>query len=240
MIELRAVRGKTGRLLAQLLIEKQVNLTQGEPEGIISYGVPVKSDLPTLNANAGRLNKFEELQALAKAGIPVPTHRIELGEQNERMLGRSFKHARGKDIRIMDGRATPPGRSDFYTTYIPQSREYRVWVFRSRVLGVYEKHCRYPRRAKRRPGIAWNWSRGFAFSFYKDAPQELKDLGMAAVKAVGLDFAAVDIIQNTNGKLFVLECNSAPGVRERRQGISYLATKLARWTTNGFKERRKS
>lgn len=241
MIELRAVKGKTGRLIATLLQEKGVEVNAGDAPvtGIISYGVQVREDkIPVLNANAGKLNKFEELEALAKAGLKVPAHskdRAKLGEVIA--LGRNYKHSKGKDIRQIAS-MRDPGRSDYYTRYINVHREYRVWAFRNKVLGIYEKKLRYPKKAKRNPGIAWNWQRGYAFEFYKGAPEKIGEMGIKAVAALGLDFGAVDILEDGNHVWYVLEVNTAPGVRDRRQGITYLTTKLARWCQNGFKKRK--
>ena len=35
---------------------------------------------------------------------------------------------------------------------------------------------------------------------------------MKAVKALGLDFAAVDCCMGTDGKVYIIECNSGPGL----------------------------
>jgi D-alanine-D-alanine ligase-like ATP-grasp enzyme len=44
-------------------------------------------------------------------------------------------------------------------------------------------------------------------------PAGLRELGVAAVAAVGLDFGAVDIIWNqTQDRCYVLEINTAPGL----------------------------
>ena len=37
-------------------------------------------------------------------------------------------------------------------------------------------------------------------------------MGIDAVSALGLDFGAVDIIEDADGKLYVLEVNTAPGL----------------------------
>lgn len=252
MIELRAVPGKTGRLLAQLLAEKRVNLTEGPTQAIVSYGCRVDSTLPVLNGNAGKLNKFEELQALDKRGIQtIPYSKDPYTDlwcasaalRNEKILGRNLKHTKGRDIKVFEGEGAysllqPRYRCDFYTQYIPQKAEFRVWAFRGRCLGVYQKTLEFPRKARRRPGIAWNWRRGYAFKFFHDAPEALKQLGIDAIRALDLDFGAVDIIQAIDDdQFYVLEVNTAPGTQGPRQGLTYLATKIARWYENGFKKR---
>jgi hypothetical protein len=244
VIELRAVPGRTGRLLGELLAEKGVNLTTGDVEAVVSYGRPVNQNLPTLNGAAGTRNKYEELRVLHAAGIPVPAFGRTPeevaggGEGTPRVLGRMFKHSKGTDIAVLRDARRFTG-SEYFVRYIAPEREYRVWAFRGQCLGVYEKLLRYPRKQARDPqGIPWNWRRGYAFEFYHNAPEDLKALGVASVKALGLDFGAVDILHGQDGLMYVLEVNTAPGVRDRRQGITYLATKIARWATKGFKERK--
>ncbi len=255
MIELRAVPGKTGRLLGEILAEKGVNLTTGDVQAVVSYGIQLRTTVPSLNANAGRMNKYLEMQRLRERGVLVPDFASqpyeisssahgsdwhnETQRSSPRILGRRFKHTKGIDIQVYWHNPSAWSRSDYFVRYITPAREYRVWAFRNQCLGVYEKFLRYPAKQRRDPhGIPWNWRRGYAFEFYHNAPEELKALGVAAVKALDLDFGAVDILHGQDGRMYVLEVNTAPGVRERRQGLTYLATKIARWTENGFKERK--
>lgn len=243
MIDFRCVQGKTSRAMRTLLGEKGVVFApNNRRDAIVSWGRTIEAgDVPCLNANAGRLNKYEELLQLVKRGIST----IPVGKPGGNhfmqgctmFLGRRFKHTKGKDI-VVYNRYPVHTDSDFVTGYIPQKAEYRVWTFRGTCLGVYQKELTYPWKAKKRPGIAWNWRRGYAFKFFKEAPEELKQLGIGAVRALDLDFGAVDVLQAKDGGYYVLEVNTAPGTRgEARQGLTYLATKIARWGQNGFKKR---
>jgi len=253
VIELRAVKGDTGRLLGQLLQEQGIQI--GTPgEAIVSYGVPVAASVPVLNGNAGRLNKFQELQRLHSRGVLVPPHNTwstNGGWTNGQplsfpILGRKFKHSKAKDIvPILQNDVeftwrTQGGACDYFVQYIPRQREYRVWAYRRRPIAVYEKVMQYPERygVGRTAGIGWNWGHGFAFRFYDNAPQALKDLGSAAVEAMDLDFGAVDIIHSMDDRMFVLEVNTAPGVQDRRQGITSLAEHIVRWVNGGYRRRK--
>lgn len=249
MIELRAVKGETGVLLGQLLTEAGLHInTPGEQaEAIVSYGVPVTSSaLPVLNGNAGRINKYEELQRLHSAGVLVPPHALDGRGLTFPILGRKFKHSKAKDIvPILQNDVefqwrTQGGACDYFVQYIPRRREYRVWSYRRRPIAVYEKVMRYPERYSvgRTAGIGWNWGHGFAFEYYREAPEELKRLGAQAVESVGLDFGAVDIIHGMDARLYVLECNSAPGVQAVRHGISALAAKIVKWHNLGYPARK--
>jgi hypothetical protein len=248
MIELRAVKGETGVLLGQLLTEAGLHInTSGErAEAIVSYGVPITSSLPMLNGSAGRINKYEELQRLQSAGVLVPPHALDGRGLTFPILGRKFKHSKAKDIvpilqnDIEFQWRTQGGACDYFVQYIPRRREYRVWSYRRRPIACYEKVMRYPERYSvgRTAGIGWNWGHGFAFEYYREAPEALKTLGAQAVEAVGLDFGAVDIIHGMDDQLYTLEVNSAPGVQQVRHGIAALAKKIVKWHNLGYPARK--
>ena len=237
MLEVRAVSGPTGRLLESMLREKRV---LGTPvTGLVSYGVVLRSSLPALNARAGTRNKYEELQTLHSAGIAVPPHHT----SRESMLltypimGRNFKHTRGRDIVwLPNSRKVARHASDYFTQYIPHRREFRVWSYRRIPIGCYEK---LQQRPVERPSAfrVWNYRNGYAFTFLRDAPQALKELGCRAVDALGLDFGAVDIIEDFAGRYWVLEVNTAPGVEGPRQGITSLVEHIVKWANSGMKRR---
>lgn len=242
MIELRVMRGsRTGALLGQILTEMGVGI--GYPgQAIVSYGVGVQSTLPTLNANAGRLNKLEELRRLRDKGVSiVPIDYDTPVGINRMMFGRSLHHTKGRDIKVN-------GRGDFQTVYIPKAHEYRVWAYRKRIMAVYEKirgemqrGRRIVRNSWRDPNLVWNRRNGYNFIFMNPnettIPEGVKTLGANAVAALDMDFGAVDIITGTDGQHYVLEVNSAPGVEERRHGITALAAHIVKWVTLGYPKR---
>jgi hypothetical protein len=246
MIELHAIKGPTGRLLARMLAERK--LFGPEVKGVVNYGYSrrgtFRDGVPQLNARAGTLNKLQELQLLAKEGVSTVPHSVTPSTLTPPLFGRRIHHTRGNDIILVScGRPNPAKRiSDFYTSVIPKSREYRVWAFRGIPIGSYEKVLTYKERLGRRGRSldVWNWQNGYAYQFVhpKDAPKELKQLGTMAVDALGLDFGAADIIQGKDGKFYVLEVNSAPGVEGRRQGITSLVNHIEAWVKEGFPERK--
>lgn len=234
MLQIRAIKGPTGRLLVEML--KQRGLLDGRAKGQVNYGYGGQSSLPTLNARAGTLNKYQELMALDDAGVvtvPFSGNRRHLAGT---FLGRKLHHTQGKDIKIN-------GAGDFYTELIPKDKEYRVWVFRNKALATYEKKLEYAQKYGRRGRSreVWNWHNGFAFNFVRpeNVSQRLKDAATASIAALELDFGAVDIILGSDGNYYVLEVNSAPGTQgNARQGITSLVNCIERWAKNGFKERK--
>lgn len=243
MIQLRTNPGPTGRLLFSLLQEK--GLLTGEVKGVVNYGYGGPSLLPTLNRRAGTFNKLQELEMLKEKQIPTVPFALTSQGMPTPLLGRSLHHSKGDDILVyrfnphlagMNGR-----HHDFFTQLIPKSAEYRVWAYRRIPIGVYEKVLTYPNKLGRRGRSReiWNRRNGYGFFFRKseDLDAELRTLGASAVDGVGLDFGAADIIRGGDGKYYVLEINSAPGVQGPRQCMQSLVNHIAKWATGGFKKR---
>lgn len=118
-----------------------------------------------------------------------------------------------------------------YTQYVPKKSEYRIHVMNGRVIDVTRKTLREDYEDKK--NVNWkvrNLDNGFIFSRFNknyldrnNNPQEeiyivngaIKAEARRAVKVLGLDFGAVDIIWNEKyQKAFVLEVNTAPGVAD--------------------------
>ena len=99
-----------------------------------------------------------------------------------------------------------------YTQYIKKQKEFRVHVFRNKVIDLQEK-----RRSTNSPDsdfLIRNHANGFVFC--RDniiEPTNLRSTALSAVAALGLDFGAVDIIYNAHyNKCYALEVNTAPGL----------------------------
>jgi glutathione synthase/RimK-type ligase-like ATP-grasp enzyme len=98
-----------------------------------------------------------------------------------------------------------------YTQYVFKTKEFRVHVVNGKVIDTQQKikdPTREPTTWKVR-----SHANGFIFARNGIVSDPLRDqLAVAAVSALGLDFGAVDIIQDKKGQLFVLEINTAPGL----------------------------
>lgn len=238
MLEVHAIAGPTGRLLKEMLKEK--GLIGGQIKGAVNYGYGGQHEVPTLNAQAGCINKYEELVAIKDADIPtVPFDKG--GNLAEHVLfGRRLHHTRGRDIleKVSPISARTAATRDYWTGLIPKKKEFRVWAFRDKHLATYEKVRDYHRGQN---GEVWNWRNGYAYHFVNpDAvAQGIKNIGIDSVEALDLDFGAVDVLLGQDNCLYVLEVNTAPGVEGRRQGITSLVNSIERWAKNGFKARGK-
>ncbi len=132
----------------------------------------------------------------------------------------------GEGIRIIKrfewhraGRPDPDfGRARLFTRYFPKKREVRVHVGGGEVLAVAEK-------LKRLGQAGDNWvrshSRGWIFAEARPELGEAPEVARSAVKALGLDFGAVDIGLDNDNHAVVIEVNTAPGL-EGRTLDSYL------------------
>lgn len=230
---------KTGALLRQLAPG-----AHGSRAGVVCWGLGHNGTEPTLNGRCGAANKLQQLQKFKAAGLGVPEFWTKPPTEADAypVLGRKLQHHGGTDIKlIMEPEMLQIfGHSDFYTQYVPRATEYRSWIYRRRHLATYEKRLVRPEEAIRRNRVGANHRNGYAFLLMNSdhVPDGLRDLAARAVDVLGLDFGAVDILRGVDGKLYVLELNSAPGAESAdRAGLKSLAAKINTWERLGMPRR---
>lgn len=169
-------------------------------------------------------NKLEAFKTLISSGVAVPQFTISEQTANEWVqLGHTvierhiLRGNSGEGIRIVnldddsvENYITP---APLYTKFVPKMTEFRVHVFRGRVIDICEKK---KRSSENRPEnfnryicsteVGWV----FARNNIRDIPA-VKDIAIRAVAALGLDFGAVDVMYHEDRPL-VLEVNTAPGL----------------------------
>lgn len=187
-------------------------------------------------------NKLYELQKCAEKNVPtVPFLTPGAAAVPGVWFGRALKHTRGLDIQpvtLVEQAATPihqcqcqgcgrtyqhpevqptavmlqnlPTGSDFYTLLIPKHREYRVHVFDGLAVRSGTKRKENGDFTDTQP--IWNLDHGFQIRYEHSAPQGAKAVAKSAVAALELDFAAVDVIEDMQGRHYVLEVNCRPGL----------------------------
>tara|TARA_B100001063_G_scaffold227047_2_gene237157 strand:- start:5765 stop:6559 length:795 start_codon:yes stop_codon:yes gene_type:complete len=102
-----------------------------------------------------------------------------------------------------------------YVMYVKKKSEWRIHVLSGEVVDIQRKA-----RDRSVPDEQVNWlvrnhANGFIFARNEDVevPSQVLEQAVTTVKALGLDFGAVDIIYNERGnEAFVLEVNTAPGL----------------------------
>jgi hypothetical protein len=100
-----------------------------------------------------------------------------------------------------------------YTKYEKKKREFRVHIFKDKVVQIVEKRKRAGWQSDRDTRIR-NTANGYVFCrSVVDIPSGLAELALKASKVTSSDFKGVDIGYNEKkNQLFVIEVNSAPGI----------------------------
>lgn len=170
---------------------------------------------------SNKLNAFRLLQA---AGVRTPDFTTNYLEA-KRWLEAGFtvveRHklnaSSGEGVRIVsydDNTASSQLQTaPLYTKYIYKQSEFRVHIFRGNVIDYIQKKKR--NGAEDLPNFdrfVYSAERGWVF-VREGATQveSVKQLAISAVRALGLDFGAVDVILIDNVP-YVLEVNTAPGL----------------------------
>jgi hypothetical protein len=242
----------TGEMLERLVREKLQQDNIPEPDAVICYGAGYAGTKRALNARCSAGDKMEQgvilrrelgLEALNVqpiAGIIQTAMASNTRTFPVPLIARRRKHAQGRDIRVcktLKGLQAAARNHGFITPFVESDTEYRVWIYRNRILAVYEKRLTEP---EKNTGFGRNRSKGWTFHSLStsDIPESLRRVCRAAIAALGLDFGAVDVLgkRNADGSTTccVLEVNSAPGVSdEHRTAIVKLVKRVVRWCANG-------
>lgn len=189
------------------------NRTETRFQASITGGILNKKSALTDASNKGRC-----LELLTAAGINTPPAADHF--HYDLLVGRTETHVGGSGFFLISSQrdfelARDHLHCTHFMTYVPTQREYRVHVFRGRVIGVGEKlmgenctslHIR-------------NVSTGWTFSYGRErTPQDVQNIGIQTVQALGLDFGACDIIKSINNNFYVLEVNTAPSLCKPVEG----------------------
>lgn len=119
--------------------------------------------------------------------------------------------SKGRGIEIVKSGSALPN-APLYTKFIKESTEYRVHVLNGK---AFDTVCK--RKKDDFPAHQFNpdiRSNANGWSFRRDGirvPTAIKDAAILAVKALGLDFGAVDC-SYADGRPYVYEVNTAPGL----------------------------
>ena len=207
---------ETGALLKEYLTERGVAITTKTSANVISYGVPHPD---AINGNCGK-GKIYNMKAMSAAyGVQVVPwfHKDDIPKYIKYpLLARREYGFGGTDIVPVFQAEELPWRIasgwEWFSQYVPIEQEYRVWVFQGECLDIYRKQLNRPQDYKY---IGRNFRNGFDFvldTFGLERNVDAVNMAAKAVKALDLDFGAVDLVRGKDGYVYVLEVNSAPGV----------------------------
>ncbi len=170
-----------------------------------SYVVGWGFSCPRASLNKANIgNKFREIETLQYARVPtmnVSRRKPETGE----WLGRKVKHCGGNDL------ITTRTKSDYYTERLQVDLEFRVHVFKDKVMCVGMKR---PSTVDHHPWIrskTLGWSLDYGKLCQAYITDNVRLTAKKAVTALGYDFGAVDI-GLVGDRAVVFEVNTAPGL----------------------------
>lgn len=166
-------------------------------------------------------DKLTSLLKMSQSGVSVPeftTFNDEASQwssQGKRIFCRTLLKANGgRGIIDIDPYSVDIPRSPLYTVYVRKSSEWRVHILFQKVIFIQRK-IRNPHETP----VSWrirNHANGFIFQQNYDRTawkDEIGDEALKAVRSLGLDIGAVDIVwDNMAKKPYVLEVNTAPGL----------------------------
>lgn len=184
---------------------------------------------PVMLHNA--IDKKRTLTLLSSNGVPVPSFTFDQDQAEQwfeekenaivfcRTKTNSFQ---GKGIVIARSKSELVP-APLYTLRVPKKWEYRVHAFHDKIVCIQQKKRLSPEKLAERgieesDGLIRSWDNGYIFSkelahqMDSQVIQDLTRYSIEAVRCLGLDFGAVDLMVTNKGNVRVLEVNTSPGI----------------------------
>jgi glutathione synthase/RimK-type ligase-like ATP-grasp enzyme len=236
-LKISSVASETGALLNEYLEDRGTFNLPGDAD--ICYGVSGnKSNSLNENCQTDKITRLLMMKEAKVSTVPWFTRYEDIPQTIQfPVLARNAYGHGGTDIVPVFQPEEIPWRIasgfSWFSEYIPIHTEYRVWVFRDWHLGTYKKVMRRPGEYK---FIGRNFRNGFDFVYDGKPTRQAVDLAVNTIRCLGLDFGAVDMLLGKNGNLYVLECNTAPGVIRSgaQETLGLLADQMVAWAKGGF------
>lgn len=176
-----------------------------------------------VKAASNKREFFELIKAYnedAEAPVRVPEHTLEEDKaltwvlEGKAVVARQKLTGNSGEGIVMINDPDEVVKAPLYTMYVKKKDEYRIHILNGEVFDIQ-------RKARNRDiedeDVNWqvrNHQNGFIFQRNDfETPQDVIGQAVRAVKALGLDFGAVDVAYNAKEKqAYVLEVNTAPGL----------------------------
>lgn len=204
----------------------RIRLNRG-PTGDINWGRSItgaRLNPETFTAT----NKHWMCKKFQETGVPAPKlltfkQAIEYARDGKRVVGRPDYHTKSRDYWLcktprevteaIRGSGSKRAATHFLE-FIPSVREYRVHIFQGKSIRISEKD--FNRTIVSRVRSRRNGTIDFELDYVMRKPThpvgKIRKAAKTAVEALGLDFGAVDVLEDIDGNPYVLEVNSAPGL----------------------------
>lgn len=236
-------QGSSGaRTIAKGLDAKQLKL-QGsvwKPGGnklVINWGntdSPIQLGGQVLNTPSKvsqAVNKLDAFRKLEAAGVPVPKFTDSIHEAAKWFMADKvvvfcrtmLRASEGKGIIIAET-AAELVPAPLYTLRVFKDKEYRIHVFKGQVIDIAQKKLRNGEKEREgRNRYVRSHNNGWVFAHEGvECSDAVRETAINAVKALELDFGAVDIAVTKKGKPYVFEVNTAPGLENQKTIDAYL------------------
>lgn len=197
---------------------KKVLLNWGNSNPMFSlHGATVLNKPEAVQAASNKLTSFKLMQ-MAGVRIPEFTNDINVAkgwiEDGRITLCRTLLRANSGRGIVIAKESCDLVQAPLYVKYIRKEKEYRLHVFKGKVIDLVEKR----RKSNFGSNPLYNkyirsYEQGWVMTREGvTVSDDTKSEAVKAVEALGLDFGAVDVVINREGKPVVLEVNTAPGL----------------------------
>lgn len=164
-------------------------------------------DLNPVWAIENSINKFNAFMIMREHGVRVPDFTPEPEEAcswKKVYVRHKLNGHAGQGIEVVRG-ADIPNNAPLYVKAIDVKSEYRVHVFKGKVLDYQKKHGDSTVDIK-------NHANGCMFVRNVTPRDNVIAQAVMAVEALELDFGSVDVVIDQRNKAYVLEVNTASGI----------------------------
>jgi biotin carboxylase len=206
---------------------------------LVGWGSDVPGvDLNKPDAIRRARDKLNTFNALKQAEVPIPLYAETKAEaeakrkRGDMWLARTRGGTGGSGIKVVrDGEPMP--NAQLYVRYTPKQREFRTHVFRGQVIHWQEKKKRNGVTQDNNQKLIRSHDNGWVFcennlDISDTLRAKLAAVSARALTALGLDFAAFDLILSKDGRnVIVLEANTRPGVESNATATAYANALLA-------------
>lgn len=209
---MKVVWGRSGKITGPRLAAA---LKDVDSDKVLNFGTLDEGDINKPEAVALASNKGQALRIMSDAGVPTPTLYTPQSEDflwrdNTCLVGRPDHHTKGRQFHIIRSKqgfrhAYRAGCRHFMQ-FIDAPHEFRVHVINNLVVKMSEKLGGN--------GVVRSFRHGWRFQSPTVGSEEREPARVAAraaVKSLGLDFGAVDVLFK-DGRAWVLEVNTAPSL----------------------------
>jgi len=190
----------------------------------VPRGTPIVNNPREIGTAINKLRSFEKLSGLGVSCPPWTNNRVKALEWQAAdkvvVARQNLTSSEGRGIVVADKSVKLPN-CHLYTVHVRHRHEYRVHVWKGKVIDIAQKRRRNGAdRKKGLDSLIRNWGNGWIFAHEDvECPAAVTKEALKAVEALSLDFGAVDVgYREKNGKAYVFEVNTAPGIEGQTVG----------------------